>query len=160
MVLFLLAAAAVGVWYWLSQNQSSAPSATSIPMSDLTPTNSNSTSGNPPSGIQKMAQAIYEFEGGGKPGATNQWNNNPGNIGGGQATYPTQQQGWNALYSYIERHVQAHPDWTFQNFFAYYLTGDPQAFQPTNQGNPQTYASYVAGKLGTTPGTTVSSVVS
>ena len=109
--------------------------------------------------VQKMAQMIYQFEGGGKPGATNEWNNNPGNIGGGQATYQTQQQGWNALYSYIQRHVQANPNWTFQNFFAYYLTGDPNNLQTTIQGDPVSYADYVASGLGASPTQTVSSVL-
>lgn len=106
-----------------------------------------------------MAGAIYQFEGGGKSNATNSWNNNPGNIGGGKATYPTQQDGWNALYSYIANHAQAHPDWSFVNFFSYYLNGDPTASQTTNQGSPESYASYVAGKLGVSPDATVSSTL-
>ncbi len=106
-----------------------------------------------------MAQAIYQFEGGGKPGATNSWNNNPGNIGGGQATFPSFQAGWDALLNYIQSHVSQHPDWTFTNFFSYYLTGNAYSSSVTNQGDPVSYASYVANSLGTTPDVSVSSVL-
>ena len=154
MFLILLIAAAVGFWFWItSQNQGSAAAQPSG-FSNVT---TQSNPGN--SALQQMAQAIYQFEGGGKPGATNSHNNNPGNIGGGGATYPTQQDGWNALYSYIQNHVQSHPDWTFTNFFSYYLTGNPNASQPSAQGNPVNYANYVAGQLGVSPDTPVSQVV-
>ncbi len=152
----VLLIAAAGLWlWWNSQNQNSAAAQT--PGSADTVTTANNTGGE--TMLQKMAQAIYQFEGGGKPGATNEWNNNPGNIGGGFNTFPSLQEGWNALYTYIQQHVQAHPNWSFVNFFSYYLTGDPNASQPSAQGSPVNYANYVAGQLGVSPDTYVSSVV-
>lgn len=149
---------AIGLlWLWYTNRGQSATQTGSGGFMDLGGVPSSGGSALGP--IQQMAQAIYQFEGGGKPGATNEWNNNPGNIGGGQTTYPTQQAGWNALYSYIQRHVQANPGWTFQNFFAYYLTGDANNLNATNQGDPVSYASYVASQLGASPDQTVSSVV-
>lgn len=151
----ILLIAAVALWLWI---QSQSQNASAVTTGNFNMTTSNQT-GSVPSSVQAMAQAIYQFEGGGKQGATNSWNNNPGNIGGGQATYPNAQSGWNALYSYIQRHVSANPNWTFQNFFAYYLTGDANNLQTTVQGDPVSYASYVANALGASPDQTVSSVV-
>lgn len=104
--------------------------------------------------LSAMASAIYDLEGGGKPGATNSWNNNPGNIGGGQNSYSTPAQGWQELYDYISNQAQANPQWNFYDFFSNYL-GTPGVLTTTSQGNASNYANYVAGQVGADPNQSV-----
>jgi hypothetical protein len=150
-LLLLILAAVAAWWFFHNTAATSAGGATGV-------SNMNASSADP-NALNTMAQAIFNFEGGGKPGATNSWNNNPGNIGGGQATYSSAADGWNALMNYITGHATEHPDWTFQQFFSYYLTGNPNNSQVTNQGDPVSYANYVANYMGTSPDQTVSSAL-
>lgn len=150
MLLFiLLIVGLVLIWAW----ENSRAQTGSITVGDGS-TASTSTSGG---ALAQMAQAIFEYEGGGKSGATNSWNNNPGNIGGGSKTYPTLADGWNALDNQITTDASNNPSWSFYNFFAHYLGNSPDDLSATSQGNPQAYAQYVAGQLGVDPNDTVSS---
>lgn len=153
MALLLLILAAVAAWWFYNNTASTAAAGSSGSSPAMTNVSPNSNA------VQSMAQAIYNFEGGGKQGATNSWNNNPGNIGGGKATYPTFQDGWSALVNYITGHASQHPDWTFTQFFSYYLTGNAGSAQTTSQGNPVSYANYVADQMGASPDQTVSSAL-
>jgi hypothetical protein len=148
MLLLILLLAFIGLILWGS---AAAPSQSAVSVGAATPQQS---SGNGPLGA--MAEAIYQFEGGGKPGAANSHNNNPGNIGGGSNTYPTWDAGWQALLNQISYDASSHPGWSFQNFFAHYLTGNPNNLQTTSQGDPVAYANFVAGQLGVSPTDTVS----
>jgi hypothetical protein len=100
--------------------------------------------------LDNVTQAIFQFEGAGKPGATNAWNNNPGNIGGGQRTFADVGDGWTALTDWVQSHAAQHPSWDFYDLFSYYLNGNTDG-QVTAQGDPNTYAEYVAGYVGVDP---------
>lgn len=112
----------------------------------------DSSAGN--NNLQNFAQGIFQFEGNGGPNATNSWNNNPGNIGGGQNTYATVGDGWQSLYNFITSRASDNPDWNFFDFFENYLgqLGNPNA---TSQGNPTAYANYVANYVGADPNQSV-----
>lgn len=144
MALLVIAAICVAAWLWF---QSPAAPVQPSPIGSPVP-----PVGSGP--LVSFANAIYQFEGGGGSNATNGWNNNPGNIGGGQATYPTQQAGWDALYSYILNKAQANPQWSFYDFFSNYL-GTPGQLGTTAQGNATDYANYVASSVGADPNQSV-----
>lgn len=117
--------------------------------------------------LDNIMQAIYQFEGG-KPGNRNVVNNNPGNLRsgpgmvgtqGGYANFADQGDGWDALQSWVMRHVGANPDWDFYDLFSYYLRGSTTKPTSDAQGNSDAYAEYVAGYLGVNPSQPVSSVM-
>ena len=71
------------------------------------PVSIGSSSG-PSSVVVAIAQAIANAEGFGQPGAIPTVRNNPGdieNLSGVVKTYDTVQDGWNALYDYIQRMI-------------------------------------------------------
>jgi hypothetical protein len=109
--------------------------------------------------LDNIGQGIFQWEGAGKPGATNSWNNNPGNVGGGLATFNDSGDGWDALNGFIQQHAAEHPDWNFNQFFAFYLNGDPTKQGVTAQGDATAYAAYVANYVGVVPTTSVGSLL-
>lgn len=88
-------------------------------LANILPTGSTPGGGNVPpptqSAVQTVALAIANAEGFNVQGSLAQVNNNPGNIGGGSATYPTPADGWNALYDQITK--------IFNNTSGYYNSG-------------------------------------
>lgn len=117
--------------------------------------------------LQSLADAITNVEGG--PGNLNFRNNNPGNLkfagqpgatgadpSNGFAIFPDMATGNQALLNQLNKDVSQNSSLTLTQYFAKYL-GQSNYLQPavTNQGNPFTYASSVAGKLGVSPDTTL-----
>lgn len=108
--------------------------------------------------IAIMGAAIQAFEGW-TEGSVSYRNNNPGNLKyahqkgaigidpAGFAVFPTYADGWQALMAQLEAafsgasHVYS-PEDTLSEFFAKYTEGDSQS-----------YANYVADRLGVSPGT-------
>ena len=112
-------------------------------------------------GTNLIAQAVAKFEGFFKAGSLPNRTKNPGDIGtfGGKvASYPTNDAGFAALDSYINRHATANPSWDFYDFFRYYLTGDTMGTAGPGQ-DPDAYAEYVAGQVGVDPTTPLSQVI-
>jgi hypothetical protein len=108
--------------------------------------------------IAIMAAAIQAFEGW-DAGSVSYRNNNPGNLKyshqkgatgidpAGFAVFPTYEAGWQALCAQLESAFSGtsrvySPEDTLSEFFSKYTEGDSQS-----------YANYVAGKLGVNPGT-------
>jgi hypothetical protein len=117
--------------------------------------------------LDDIMQAISDFEGG-RPGDRNIVNSNPGNLrsasgmigkAGGFATFADTGDGWDALQSWIQRHVADHPDWDFYDLFNYYLRGKTTGPTVDQQGDSDQYAEYVAGYAGFNPSQTVSSAL-
>jgi hypothetical protein len=101
-----------------------------------------------------IAQAIAQMEGFNTAGSIAQRNNNPGNLRSwgstptvdGYASFPTLQDGWNALYSQIGLNIGR--GLTLQEFFG----GKPGVYggyaPAADANNPTGYAAYVAGQTG------------
>ena len=162
----LLIGAAVLAWHYLRSSDqantaeepaahSPAPSSTAY----IAPINGNTGDG-PTNVLDNITQAIKQFEGGNKdPRVTA---TNPGNlkrIDGSFAVYADEGDGWQALYSYVQRHAQKHPDWDFYDFFNYYLHGSTTAQPADKEGNADRYAEFVASYAGLDPGQTVFSAL-
>lgn len=121
--------------------------------------------------IDDMGEAIARFEGFYQSGSVAARDNNPGNLkqrggagwvgstGAGFAEYQDVGDGWTSLNDYLTRHIQAHPDWDFYDFFSYYLRGKTNGATQDNQGNSDAYAEYVASYMGADPTQTVSSAI-
>lgn len=114
--------------------------------------------------MSALQQAIADFESGGNPNALNYRNNNPGNLRAGPgmvgtssgfAVFPDYATGSNDLAIDIDNWIGDHPDWTFLQFFANYLTGNPNGPAQTGQGDSSSYAKAVAASLGISPDSTV-----
>lgn len=93
------------------------------------------------------AQAISQFESGGKADAFNFRNNNPGNIRdshGNFIKYATMDDGWQALYDDLNAKLRKYPNYSLVNYMARYL-GNPDPLNPqvTNQGDPFAYAQFI-----------------
>ena len=103
------------------------------------------------SAVQAIAQGIATAEGYyNGPGVIPYDNNNPGDIkvGGVIATYPTAQDGWNALYHQIELMVSGQssvysPSMSISDVAQLWTGGD----------NPTGWAQTVAGVVGVDPST-------
>jgi hypothetical protein len=106
--------------------------------------------------IAIMGAAIQAFEGW-TEGSVSYRNNNPGNLKyahqkgaigidpAGFAVFPTYEAGWQALMAQLEAAFSAcvySPEDTLSEFFSKYTEGDSQS-----------YANYVAGKLSVDPST-------
>ena len=148
MKLLILAVVGVVVWLLVEGNRAT-PSQSTGPADGGT--------GN--DALVNLEQSIFQFEGGGKPGATNSWNNNPGNVGGGQTVFSDIGDGWDALTNLITSKAQSNPTWTLQNFFNNYLGNDPNDSSTTAQGNPVAYANYAANFMGVNTDDTLSSIL-
>lgn len=145
----LLFLAVVGVVAWLLIEGNSATSSQS----------GGGDGGTGNDALDNVAQGIFQYEGNGQPGATNSWNNNPGNVGGGQNTFASIGDGWDALYADITGKAQSNPGWTLQNFFNNYLGNNANDSSSTDQGDPTAYANYVANYLGVSPTDTLNSIL-
>lgn len=96
--------------------------------------------------LKEFCIAISEYEG--KPGDLNHKNKNPGNIRNVDGTFKkfkTWEEGMLALEDYVTRactgrHASYKPDFTITQFFEVYAP-------KSDNNNPHTYASWVAGKL-------------
>jgi len=104
---------------------------------------------------------MAQFEGFFISGSVSQRNNNPGDIkaGGTFASYADSGDGWDALNGWITGHAATNPDWDFYDMTDYYLRGSTTAPSVDAQGNSDAYAEYIAGQLGVSPTTPVSSVL-
>lgn len=103
---------------------------------------------------ESIAQAIAQMEGFYTPGTRPNRNNNPGDLiswgstptSGGFAVFPTAQDGWNALYSQVDKNIGR--GLTLQEFFA----GKPGVYggysPSADANNPAGYANFVAGQTG------------
>lgn len=110
--------------------------------------------------IEKMAQAIKEFEGW-KPGSISYNNNNPGNLkyagqagtigkdSYGHAIFDSYTLGWNALLNQLGM--------AFNNTSKVYSSAMSlyQFFARYAEGNQKPYAEFVADKLGVSPTNTL-----
>jgi len=111
--------------------------------------------------IEKMAQAIKEFEGW-RPGSVSYRNNNPGNLklagqpgaigadNQGHAIFATYDDGWTALINQLRA--------AFGGWSHVYNPGMSIAefFQKYAEGNQASYALYVSNALGVSPDTKLS----
>jgi hypothetical protein len=114
-----------------------------------------------------VAAAWAEIEGFFQSGTPAQRYNNPVNLHGnwpgvvghspsGIAIFDSVSDGWNAAIAYIQQQAEAHPNWSFLNFFGKVL-GNLQGQSVNNeQGNSDAEAQFVAGQLGVDPGTVLS----
>lgn len=103
--------------------------------------------------LSLWARLIQTFESGGDSNALNYRNNNPGNIRGGNGeflSFDTPDAGMAALKNDLKAKVTKYPDWTLEQIMARYLgqSGNPPTPAITNQGNPFSYAAYIAQGLG------------
>lgn len=127
------------------------------------------SSGGSMSTITDWANAIFHFEGG-KPGNLNVRNNNPGNLKfagqpgavagqNGFAVFQSIDDGFAALNRQLTKWLNEYPSLTLTQFYAKYL-GQSDYLNPqvTKEGNPFTYASNVAGKLGVSPDQTIGQI--
>lgn len=162
-------AAAFIVWLFLTRRsqtaQGTTPETDSSPGFDFTAPLSGATGSaiamsNSTNPLDQLAQAIGRQEGYGIPGALPTRDNNPGDltkVGGGFQQFASPADGFAALYSWLTRHIGAHPDWTFRDLFNFYLRGSTTAPPVDDQGDSNIYAQNVAGWLGVSPDSTVSS---
>lgn len=117
----------------------------------------------PMTNLDKFCTAIRDFEG--VPGDLNYKNNNPGNCRcspmgylakygdvkciNNFAVFPTYELGWEYLENLVYYRIEAHPTWTFLDFFNVYApTGD--------NNNPNNYANHVAAQCGVSVDTVLS----
>jgi hypothetical protein len=110
-----------------------------------------------PQAVILLGQAIATAEGFWVTGSRAQRNNNPGNIGGGNASYGTADLGWQALYNQVQMMFSGasnfyNPGMTIAQIAWVYADG---AHDPTGATN---WANNVASALGVTPDTTLSTV--
>ena len=113
--------------------------------------------------IEKIAIAIQTFEGY-FPGSVSFRNNNPGNLkyarqpgttgqdARGFAIFATFDEGWDALIALLNKRAAQHPEWTLLDLFNSYAP-------PTDNNNPEQYASFVAEHTGLTPDTTLGGIL-
>ncbi|HVW78783.1 MAG TPA: hypothetical protein VHB45_14315 [Alloacidobacterium sp.] len=160
MILVLAVGAFVALWLY-SQESDDASSAGQIPIFPGDGNSDSVVSAVTGAGTQfqnnldNIAQAIFTFEGGNKPSSVQYTNNNPGNIGGINASFADIGDGWDALYNWIQSHAAEHPSWSISQFINYYVNGD---INSTAQ-HADNYSSYVASYLGVSPNTTVASLL-
>lgn len=124
--------------------------------------------------LQKLAQAIYDFEDP-KRNAVATRNNNPGNLRppdgkanfwkgqvgvakGGYAVFASFGDGWAALLGDLKIKARKHPTWNLQNLFNVWLGGGANSAPPAAEGNAVTYAQFVARKLGAAVSTTLGQI--
>lgn|GEM_PF-1964925 len=163
MDIVLLAILALCAWLFLGKGSSQASGVNG----SASPSFNNSVGayGDPSDALDNFVQAIFHHEGG-RSGDRNVVNNNPGNLRSdsnmigtqaGYAKFGDVGDGWDALSSYVQRHVAAHPDWDFYDFFSHYLGGNPEnGAAPSNQGDSDAYAEDAASYVGVDPTTAVS----
>ena len=105
--------------------------------------------------ITSLSNAIAQAEGFNVSGSIPQRQNNPGDLtsGGVIATYPTAQDGWNALYAQVQS--------MFDGTSSYYNPGMTLA-QVGNSyaGGDPNWANNVASALGVSPDTTLAQLAS
>lgn len=115
--------------------------------------------------VVRMARAIQDFEGW-YPGSKSYRHNNPGNLRrwpgvptvNGFAMFATEWDGFRALYRLLERAASGKsriykPDMTLVEFFARYAPSK-------DHNDPETYAKFVARRLGVTENTTIKEALS
>jgi len=104
--------------------------------------------------IDQLAESIARFEGFFAPGSLAERNRNPGNLtwwgdrptSGGYAVFDTVEQGWEALRRQIELNIGR--GLTLREFFGGKVGVYP-GYAPAAAGNdPESYASFVAGRTG------------
>ena len=157
-LLLIVVALAILVWIMteLINSQTGTAAQIALPAQpDGSPTQPAAAAASPAQDpLAAMALAIGRFEGFFKVGSLAQRDDNPGDlekVGGGFQVFDDVSEGWNAVESYIQKHVDANPNWNFFDFFNHYLGGSATTAAPASQGNVQAYANFVAGQLGVDP---------
>lgn len=143
---------AVVLW-WAWKSQPSLPQFDGSTVSDAPASDPEPDVPNPQSQsgvLQAIAAGIAKFEGANVSGSIPNRLNNPGDItyaavdktatgllgsdspgnGFSYAKFDNVQDGTDALLGWIQTHAQAHPDWSFTQFYRYYVTGNANANNP------------------------------
>jgi len=112
--------------------------------------------------IGEWAKAIAEFEDFYNPGSVARQNNNPGNLKDPATNefrvFANVEAGWLALQQDLRAKVGKYPDYTLLQIMTRYLGGNVAAPAVTGEGNPFTYAKFIAQKLGVSMEQTLASI--
>lgn len=114
--------------------------------------------------VSAIAQAIAQMEGFNTAGTISQRQNNPGNLrsgpsqtgtASGYAVYPSAAAGWNDLYALIQKIIGYGV-----NLYQFFGGGNgyPGYAPAADSNSPNTYAQFVAGRLGIDPSTPLNQV--
>ena len=117
--------------------------------------------------LDKFCLAIRDNEG--APGDANYLNNNPGNCRfnadgylpkyghvtespAGFAIFPSYAIGWMYLETMVTHRIEAHPNWTYLQFFEDYAPS-------SDKNNPLAYAVFVAKRVGVDVNTLIKTIL-